>query len=213
MSSHRTLPTACVIGAGSSGIAAAKKLKDAGIPFDVFEKSDRIGGNWVFGNRNGMSSAYRSLHINTSRERMEYADFPMPADYPDFPHHTQIATYFDSYVDHFGFRDRITFDTGVDRAERGADGTWEITLDSGETRRYDALLVANGHHWDPRWPEPRFPASSTASRCTRTTTSTTPTCATRTWWCSGWATARWTSRWRRARSRTACSSPPAVART
>ena len=23
--------------------------------------------------------------------------------------------------------------------------------------RYDALLVANGHHWDPRWPEPAFP--------------------------------------------------------
>ena len=35
-----------------------------------------------------MSSSYRSLHINTSRERMEYSDFPMPKSYPDFPHHT-----------------------------------------------------------------------------------------------------------------------------
>ena len=26
-----------------------------------------------------------------------------------------------------------------------------------ETRRYDAVIVANGHHWDPRWPEPAFP--------------------------------------------------------
>src|SRR3954470_18749093 len=155
--SPRRLPTACVIGAGSSGIAAAKKLKDAGIPFDCFEKSDRVGGNWVFGNRNRMSSAYRSLHINTSRARMEYSDFPMPADYPDFPHHAQIAKYFDDYVDHFGFRDDISFETGVERAERGTDGVWEITLDNGETRRYDALLVANGHHWNPRWPEPRFP--------------------------------------------------------
>ena len=54
-----------------------------------------------------MSAAYRSLHINTSRERMEYSDYPMPKSYPDFPHHTQIAAYFDAYVDHFGFRDRI----------------------------------------------------------------------------------------------------------
>jgi dimethylaniline monooxygenase (N-oxide forming) len=154
---ERPLPTACVIGAGSSGIAAAKKLHDAGIPFDCFEKSDRVGGNWVFGNKNGMSSAYRSLHINTSRDRMEYADFPMPRDYPDFPHHTQIARYFDSYVDHFGFRDKITFGTGVDKAVRDARDVWHITLDSGETREYDALLVANGHHWDPRWPEPAFP--------------------------------------------------------
>jgi dimethylaniline monooxygenase (N-oxide forming) len=154
----QVLPTACIIGAGSSGIAAAKRLQDAGVLFDVFEKSDRVGGNWVFGNRNGMSSAYRSLHINTSRDRMEYADFPMPRDYPDFPHHAQIARYFDSYVDHFGLRDRITFETGVEKADRDpGSGTWTITLDTGETRSYDALLVANGHHWDPRWPEPAFP--------------------------------------------------------
>jgi cation diffusion facilitator CzcD-associated flavoprotein CzcO len=153
------LPTACVIGAGSSGIAAAKKLRDAGIEIDVFEKSDRVGGNWVFGNRNGMSAAYRSLHINTSRDRMEYADFPMPRDYPDFPHHTQIARYFDAYVDHFGLRDQIEFETGVEHASRRADGVWEVVLDSGETRSYDALLVANGHHWNPRWPDPPFPGS------------------------------------------------------
>jgi dimethylaniline monooxygenase (N-oxide forming) len=154
------LPSACLIGAGSSGIAAAKALHERGIPFDCFEKSDRVGGNWVFGNVNGMSSAYRSLHINTSRERMEYSDFPMPKSYPDFPHHTHIATYFDDYVDNFGFRDRITFGTGVQRAERGyPDGGWTITLDTGEQRRYEALLVANGHHWNPRWPEPAFPGT------------------------------------------------------
>ena len=84
------LSHACVIGAGSSGIAAAKALHERGIPFDCYEKSDRVGGNWVFANKNGMSSAYRSLHINTSRERMEYSDFPMPPSYPDFPHHTTV---------------------------------------------------------------------------------------------------------------------------
>src|SRR3954470_15879497 len=154
---ERKLPSACVIGAGSSGIAAAKKLRDAGVEVDVFEKSDRVGGNWVFGNRNGMSAAYRSLHINTSRDRMEYADYPMPRDYPDFPHHTQIARYFDSYVDHFGVREAIRFETGVEHAARRPDGVWEVTTERGETLEYDALLVANGHHWDPRWPDPPFP--------------------------------------------------------
>src|SRR5690348_6622763 len=106
-----------------------------------------------------MSSAYRSLHINTSRERMEFADFAMPKSYPDFPHHTHIAAYFDAYVDHFGFRDRITFETGVEHAALADDGTWEVTTDDGETRPYGALMVANGHHWDARWPEPAFPGS------------------------------------------------------
>ena len=84
----------------------------------------------------------------------------MPADYPDFPHHTQVAAYFDAYVDRFGLRERITFETGVERAER-VDGGWSVQLESGEQRDYDALLVANGHHWDPRWPEPAFPGWTT----------------------------------------------------
>jgi dimethylaniline monooxygenase (N-oxide forming) len=151
----------CLIGAGSSGIAAAKALHERGIPFDCFEKSDRVGGNWVFENRNGMSAAYRDLFINTSRPRMEYSDFPMPDSYPDFPHHTQIAAYFESYVDQFGLRELITFETGVEHAARDEHGVWTIALDTGETRSYDALLVANGHHWDPRWPEPAFPGADT----------------------------------------------------
>src|SRR5919109_3774838 len=150
------LPKVCVIGAGSSGIAAAKALHQRGFDFDCFDKSDRVGGNWVYKNRNGMSSAYRSLHINTSREQMEYPGFPMPKSYPDFPHHTHIAAYFDAYVDHFGFRERVTFETGVEHAEP-AEGGWEITLDDGRTLSYDAVMVANGHHWDARWPEPAFP--------------------------------------------------------
>src|ERR1700727_186288 len=106
-----------------------------------------------------MSAAYRDLFINVSRERMSYSDFPMPDTYPDFPHHTHIAEYFNAYVEHFGLRERITFQTRVKHAGRRADGVWEIELDGGERRLYDALMVANGHHWDARWPEPAFPGS------------------------------------------------------
>jgi hypothetical protein len=83
----------------------------------------------------------------------------MPKSIPDFPHHTHIARYFEDYVDHFGLRELISFETGVEHANRRADGVWEVALDTGETRLYDALLVANGHHWDQRWPEPAFPGS------------------------------------------------------
>ncbi len=152
---------ACIIGAGSSGIAVVKALADAGIAFDCFEKSDRVGGNWVFGNKNGMSSAYEGLYINTSRERMQYADYPMPASYPDFPHHSQIAAYFESYIDHFGIRSAITFETSVENVSPEGAGYRVRTNGPGgtEERTYDAVLVANGHHWDPAWPEPRFPGA------------------------------------------------------
>ena len=154
-----TLPTVAIIGAGSSGIAAAKALHEHGMAFDCFEASDRVGGNWVFDNKNGVSAAYRDLHINTSRDRMQYSDFPMPRSYPDFPHHTQIAAYFDSYVDHFGFRDRISFETAIERAVQLPDGTWELIDSHGVRRSFDMLVVANGHHWHARWPEPGFPGS------------------------------------------------------
>jgi dimethylaniline monooxygenase (N-oxide forming) len=146
----------CVIGAGSSGLPVVKALADRGIPFDCFERSDRVGGNWAFGNPNGMSSAYRSLCTNSSRTRTQYADHPMPADYPDFPHHSQMARYFESYARRFGLAERITFRTTVAQARR-EDGGWTVTLAHGERRRYGVLVVANGHHWDPRWPEPPIP--------------------------------------------------------
>ena len=165
-SAGSALPRACIIGAGSSGIAAAKAPLDRGVPSDCFECSDQVGGNWVFGNRNGMSAAYRDLFINVSRERMAYADYPMPSSYPDFPHHTHIKEYFDNYVDHFGLREHIAFETSVEHVERRDDGVWEVTIEAAagggrETREYDALIVANGHHWDARWPEPAFPGADT----------------------------------------------------
>lgn len=153
----------CIIGAGSSGIASCQVLNARGIPYDCYEAGSDIGGNWRYLNDNRMSSAYRSLHINTCRDVMEYAAYPMPKHYPDFPSHFQIIRYFEDYVDHFGLRETITFRTEVTRVEP-ADGGWDVTVrsrDSGETktRRYAAVLVANGHHWDPRLPEPVFPGA------------------------------------------------------
>ena len=116
---------ACIIGAGSSGITAAQVLDARGIAFDCFEMGSGVGGNWRYDNDNGVSSAYRSLHINTSRHAMEYAAYPMPETLPDYPSHWQIADYFDDYVDHFGLRDRITLPHrgGEGRARRAAAGT------------------------------------------------------------------------------------------
>lgn len=147
----------CLIGAGSSGIAAAKTLHENGIDFDCFETGSAIGGNWRYQNDNGMSAAYASLHINTSKEKMAYSDFPMPESYPDYPHHSLVVQYFESYVDHFGFRSKIRFLTPVARVEKadaeGHPGAWRVTLQNGESQLYKAVLVANGHHWSKRVPE------------------------------------------------------------
>ena len=146
----------CIIGAGSSGITAAKALKEKGISFDCFEKGSNIGGVWRFNNDNGLSSAYRSLHINTNRVVMAYSDFPMPDDYPMFPHHSDIIEYFENYVEHFKLREHITFNTSVTDVVRNSDGSYNITLDNRQSFDYQHVIVANGHHWNPRFPTPAF---------------------------------------------------------
>lgn len=143
---------ACIIGAGCSGFTMAKRLKDHGLAYDCFEASDNIGGNWYFNNPNKLSSCYQSLHIDTSKYRLAFEDYPVPEAWPDFPHHSQLLQYFHDYVDHFGLRETITFNTRVEMASPLAGGRWQVTLSTGEVRTYDALLVCNGHHWDARTP-------------------------------------------------------------
>jgi cation diffusion facilitator CzcD-associated flavoprotein CzcO len=152
-----TKPSICIIGAGCSGFTMAKRLKDHGLAYDQFEASDDIGGNWYYKNPNGMSACYQSLHIDTSKYRLAFEDYPVPDDWPDFPHHAELLQYFHDYVDHFGLREAISFNTRVEEATRRSDGGWDVTLSTGETRSYDALIVANGHHWDPRTPD--YPGS------------------------------------------------------
>ncbi|HEY0517119.1 MAG TPA: NAD(P)-binding protein, partial [Solirubrobacteraceae bacterium] len=83
-----SLPNVCVIGAGVSGLTACKALDDFDVPHTCFEASDEVGGNWYFQNPNGVSSAYRSLHIDISKPSISFRDFPMPDRYPDYPHHS-----------------------------------------------------------------------------------------------------------------------------
>ncbi|NYT63336.1 NAD(P)/FAD-dependent oxidoreductase [Alcaligenaceae bacterium] len=148
----------CIIGAGSSGLATAKSLKERGVAFDCFEIGSDIGGMWRYENDNGLSSAYRSLHIDTSRDNLGYSDFPIPSTYPDFLSHAQVIEYFEAYVAHFDLRRHIQFNTRVEKVERNAqDNSWTVYLASGASHRYRAVIAANGHLWDPRWPD--FPGT------------------------------------------------------
>jgi dimethylaniline monooxygenase (N-oxide forming) len=145
-------PRVCVIGAGTSGLVSCKALRDRGVDFVCFEASDRVGGLWVFKNKNGRGGAYRSLHINTSRERMQLRDFPMPPQFPDYPGHALIARYLADYARHFELESRIRFETSVERVVPSDTGGFRVVLGRGEDEHFDAVIVGNGHHFSPRRP-------------------------------------------------------------
>jgi dimethylaniline monooxygenase (N-oxide forming) len=142
-----------VLGAGSSGLAAMKGLREQGLGVEAFERGSDVGGLWRYENDNGLSGAYASLRTNVSRKRMQYPSFAMPTSYGDFPSHREMAAYLGAYADAFGLRDSIRFRTRVERLEPAAGGTWRVTLDDGSRRSYGAVVVATGLFWSPRLPD------------------------------------------------------------
>jgi dimethylaniline monooxygenase (N-oxide forming) len=145
-----TQPDICIIGAGSSGICAGKALRERGMAFEIFEKGSQLGGMWRYQNDNGLSSAYRSLHIDTSRKSLGYPDFPIPAHLPDYLSHEQMLAYLEAYADRFGVRQHVRFNNSVQQVEPLPDGLWQVRLESGGSRSYRAVIVANGHLSVPR---------------------------------------------------------------
>ncbi|MEY4886316.1 MAG: hypothetical protein RL151_1625, partial [Bacteroidota bacterium] len=146
----------CVIGAGPSGITAAKNLLDEGLRVTVFDAGREVGGNWVFSEDEGHSSVFETTHIISSKMLSQYDDFPMPEDYPDYPSHRQLAAYFQAYARHFNIYPHIHFGTLVRHCKHMSDGRWEVETDTNgeiQTAVFDALCVCNGHHWQPRMPQ------------------------------------------------------------
>lgn len=152
---HMNAKKVCVIGAGPSGITAAKNLLDEGLEVVVYDLGQEVGGNWVFSDKVGHSSVFETTHIISSRTLSQYDDFPMPSSYPDYPSHRHLAQYFQSYARTFNLYPHIQFNTRVKQCERLNDGRWKVVTECNEKEHQeivDALAVCNGHHWQPRMP-------------------------------------------------------------
>jgi cation diffusion facilitator CzcD-associated flavoprotein CzcO len=138
----------CLIGAGAAGLGALAVLRDEGLSVDSYEQSDRIGGHW--------HTDYECLHLITPRDSSGFEGFAMPAGYPLFPSRDQMRDYILAFAAHHGLGSNVRFNTAVTSVApiggRGADG-WDVTTSDGGTRRYDGVIVANGHLWDPFVPE------------------------------------------------------------
>lgn len=140
-----------VIGAGPSGLAAARALQKQGIEIDGYEASHGVGGLWDI--KNPRSTMYESAHLISSRTTTEFAEFPM-ASRVDYPDHRVLREYFQSYADHFGLTSLFSFDTRVTRLEP-RDGGWDLTSfgpDGEETRWYAGVILANGTLSEPNIP-------------------------------------------------------------
>ncbi|MFD0909558.1 flavin-containing monooxygenase [Ruegeria arenilitoris] len=145
-----------LIGAGPMGLAAAKVLKEQGIPFKGFELHSDVGGLWDIDAPR--STMYESAHLISSKSMTEFADFPMGDDVAEYPSHRQMRDYFRAFADHFGLRDHYRFNTEVIEASPlGAPGDgWRLTWrdDQGtHSDEFAGVLIANGTLSEPNMPD------------------------------------------------------------
>ena len=99
---------------------------------------------------------YENTHIISSKVWSEYEDFPMPSDYPEYPNHAQLQRYFESYAQHFQVLSNIRFQTEVLEVlpqEAGYLITYKDAEGVEQHEEFTHVMIANGHHWNPRHPE------------------------------------------------------------
>lgn len=143
-----------LIGAGPSGLGAARNLARRGIPFVGFEAHSDVGGLWdIDGSR---STMYETAHLISSRTTTAYDEFPMREGTPDYPSHWQMREYFRDYADTFDLRRHFRFRNPVTRVEPDGD-EWLVTAEGpggkAETTRHAGVIIANGLFSTPSIPE------------------------------------------------------------
>ena len=138
----------CIIGAGPAGLAMARACVVRGLAYDQYDANTDVGGLWDI-EQDG-SPMYESAHFISSKTQSGFDGLPMPKDFPDYPSHSQILTYIRAFADLWGLRKNINFKTRVTDIEKLSQGGWRITLHTGETREYTALVCATGANWHHR---------------------------------------------------------------
>jgi cation diffusion facilitator CzcD-associated flavoprotein CzcO len=149
---ERTQDKYVIIGAGPSGLAAAKTFLARGIAFDCLEREADVGGLWNIATPSGI--VYETTHLVSCISSTGFDDLPMlDEDYPEYPSHERVLSYFRDYIAKFGLLPHIQLGKAVNRLVPSNDGGWEVKV-AGEAhpRRYQGVVIASGHHDVPRLP-------------------------------------------------------------
>jgi dimethylaniline monooxygenase (N-oxide forming) len=147
-SASRKRRRVAVVGAGPSGLVAAKSLQEEGLEPVVFEQADGVGGQWH--GPSAHSGVWPGMRANTSKTLDAFSDFPPAESLPMFPRVEELRDYLRSYAQAFDLNRSIRLKTPVRHVERD-DGRWRVITDTGG-ERFDGVVVASGRFNRPHRP-------------------------------------------------------------
>ncbi|CAM6103570.1 unnamed protein product [Calypogeia fissa] len=139
-----------VIGAGPSGLVAAKSMLEVGLSPVVFDKAPWIGGLW---NPNS-KQCWDTLKTNISRHSCCFSDFPWDSELPLFPSQRQMFEYLEGYANKFIPRQHFSLGSEVTSVSR-REGRWIVHWSSKEEKlckEFDFVVFASGFLGNPYTP-------------------------------------------------------------
>lgn len=139
-----------IVGAGATGMCAAVHMQQAGVPFTVVEKHDRVGGVWH-------ENRYPGAGVDTPNHLYSFSfisyDWPLY-----FALRDDLHAYMEHVADEFGLGEHIQLSTEVLSAEwNSAANLWEVSIRDADGRvrveRASVVLSATGVFNPPVWPD------------------------------------------------------------
>lgn len=140
-----------VIGGGMSGVLAAYRLQEAGIPFVVIEKNASVGGTW-FENR------YPGARVDVGNHLYSYSFEPAHHWSEYFSQQKELQAYFEGVIHHHNLASNFRFNEEVTTAAFDDESNqWTVdTVDrAGVARQYvaNSVISAVGQLNRPTFPD------------------------------------------------------------
>ncbi|XP_043468284.1 flavin-containing monooxygenase FMO GS-OX-like 2 [Leptopilina heterotoma] len=164
----------CVIGGGAAGLCALRNFAANLNNFELvaFEKTEKVGGTWVYNEKTGLdsnglpihSSMYRDLRTNLPCEIMNFPDYrKMKGDKFSTATHQQILSYLQNYAQHFQLYQYIQFNTLVEHVkpefkDDDSKTVWKVQIKNLKTNQifheeFDGIIVCTGQYYQPNVPK------------------------------------------------------------
>ncbi|KAL9477478.1 hypothetical protein ACSS6W_007319 [Trichoderma asperelloides] len=155
----------CIVGAGPSGLVAAKTLlhnaPKGHFKVSVFDSQAAIGGLWPTSKTDSGRLVHPLMVANQSRHTVQFSDLAWEDSAPQFPRAWQIGKYLEQYQSRYldGHPDfELQLKSRVAKTEKRNDGSagWKVRIQSEggeESREFDYLVVATGYFGKPIIPD------------------------------------------------------------
>ncbi|KAL7942580.1 hypothetical protein V8C42DRAFT_148509 [Trichoderma barbatum] len=155
----------CIVGAGPSGLVAAKTLlhnaPKGHFKVSIFDSQAAIGGLWPTSKTDSGRLVHPLMVANQSRHTVQFSDLAWEDDAPQFPRAWQVGKYLEQYQSRYlsGNPDyELQLKSRVAKVEKRSDGSqgWKVHIQSGESeeaRDFDYLVIASGYFGKPIIPE------------------------------------------------------------